>query len=146
MSPQVYLTRKTRFSASHRYHQKRWSDEENRRFFGPCNNPWGHGHNYDLEVSITGDLDAETGMVLNLTDVDRVLEEEVVSQLDHRHLNHEIEAFAETIPTTENISLWIWERLEPKFRALGSRLHRVRLWESSDLYVEYFGGTESADS
>lgn len=135
----VYVTRKTTFCASHRYHNPDWSDEENRRVFGACNNPYGHGHNYEVEVTVCGPIDRETGMVLNLRELDDLLEKEVVSRFDHRYINKEVSEFETTIPTTENIALHIWDRLEPALRRRRSRLHRVRLYESADFYVEYLG-------
>ncbi len=137
----VYLTRKCEFSASHYYHNPEFTPEENQRLFGKCNNPYGHGHNYTLEVTLKGEIDPRTGYVANLTDIKEVLNREVMDVFDHRFLNKEIPEFAEKIPTTENLALSIWQRLE---RGLGSpngaaRLHRVRLYESPDLFVDYYG-------
>lgn len=141
MTPQrpVYLTRRARFCAAHRYHNPRWSDEKNREVFGPCNREFGHGHNYEVEVTVVGEVDPATGMVLNLRDVDRVLQEEVIARLDHRHLNEELPEWQRAVPTTENIAVDLWQRLEPRFRSPTSRLHRVRLFESPDIYAEYLG-------
>jgi 6-pyruvoyltetrahydropterin/6-carboxytetrahydropterin synthase len=139
----VYISRKARFSAAHRYHVAGWSAERNREVFGACNNPFGHGHDYVLEVTVGGELDAETGMVLNLREIDEVVQREVVARLDHRHLNEEIPEWRDRVPTTENLAISIWERIEPGLRRAKAQLHRVRLWESPDLYVEYHG--DSAD-
>lgn len=136
---QLYLTRKTRFSAAHRYHNPAWSEAKNREVFGPCNNPFGHGHNYEVEVTVEGEVDPETGMVLNLSEIDAVLEEEVVSRMDHRHLNEELPEWKERVPTTENIAIAIWERIEPRLARRNARLHSVRVHESPDLYAEYLG-------
>src|ERR1700739_1846015 len=104
----VLLTRKIEFSASHLYHNPNLSAEENRRIFGKCNNPHGHGHNYTLEVTVSGAVDARTGMVVDLKQLKSLLESEVLQVLDHRFLNKELPVFARKIPTTENIAIEIW--------------------------------------
>ncbi|HEV3278380.1 MAG TPA: 6-carboxytetrahydropterin synthase [Terriglobia bacterium] len=133
----VYVTRRAEFSASHFYHNPELSPEENQRIFGKCNNPHGHGHNYVLDVTVEGDVDARTGMVVDLKDLKQVIEDEVMQAMDHRFLNEEVPAFREIIPTTENIAREIWRRLDGKIAA-GS-LHRVRLYETPELYVDYYG-------
>jgi 6-pyruvoyltetrahydropterin/6-carboxytetrahydropterin synthase len=130
----VLLTRKIEFSASHRYDNPELSPEENRRVFGKCNNPHGHGHNYTLEVTVAGEPDPVTGMVLDLSELKKILEREVMQRMDHRHLNYEVPELAGKIPTCENVARVIWELLEPKITQ-GS-LHRVRLYESADLFAE----------
>ncbi len=114
MKKTVYLTRKAEFSASHYYHNPDLSAEENQRLFGKCNNLNGHGHNYTLEVTVEGEVDAKTGFVLDLKQLKEVLNREVLDAFDHRHLNKEVPEFAKQIPTTENIAIAIWRRLEPK--------------------------------
>ena len=138
----VYLTRKIEFSAAHRYHNPAFSVEENRRIFGKCNNPNGHGHNYVLEVTVGGETDPKTGMVLDLKELKELMEREVMERMDHRSLNHEVPELAGQIPTCETIAAFIWKLLEPKIR-LG-RLTRVRLWESADLYVDCYGDRGAA--
>jgi 6-pyruvoyltetrahydropterin/6-carboxytetrahydropterin synthase len=133
----IYLTRRAEFSASHFYHNPAMSEEENRRVFGKCANPHGHGHNYTLEVTVEGEVDPATGMVLDLKDLKRVLEKEVLDLLDHRFLNEEVPVFRTVIPTTENIAVEIWKMLAPKL-TLG-KLYRIRLYETPDLYVDYYG-------
>jgi len=133
----IYLTRKCEFSASHVYHNPEMSEEENRRVFGKCNNPNGHGHNYTLEVTVKGEADRQTGFVMDLAELKAILAREVMDAMDHRHLNREVPEFATRIPTTENIAVAIWERIEPKLKH--ARLHRVRLYESEDLYADYYG-------
>ncbi len=133
----VYLTRKCEFSASHFYHNPDLSPEENRRIFGKCNNPNGHGHNYTLELTVKGEVDARSGFVVNLAELKQVLEREVLNAFDHRHLNYEVPEFQKQIPTTENIAIAVWNRLAPKLTA--ARMHRVRVYESPDLYVDYYG-------
>jgi 6-pyruvoyltetrahydropterin/6-carboxytetrahydropterin synthase len=132
-----YVTRRAEFSASHYYHNPDLSSEENRRIFGKLNNPHGHGHNYTLEVTVEGELDPRTGMVMDLKDLKQVIESEVMEAMDHRFLNEEVPAFRSVIPTTENIAIEIWRRLAGKIDA--GRLYRVRLYETPDLYVDYYG-------
>jgi 6-pyruvoyltetrahydropterin/6-carboxytetrahydropterin synthase len=131
----VYLTRRVEFSASHYFDNPEMTPEENRRIFGKGNNP--HGHNYTLDVTVVGEVDPRTGMVLDLKELKRLLEAEVLRLMDHRFLNKEVPVFAHKIPTTENISVEIWNLLVSKLPA--GKLHRIRLYESSDLYVDYCG-------
>ena len=133
----LYLTRKCEFSAAHYYHNPNWSDAENARVFGKCANRNGHGHNYTLEVTVQGDVDGQTGFVMDLKELKRVLEREVLDALDHRHLNVEVPEFAHRNPTTENIAIAIWQRIAPKLNH--AKLHRVRLYEMDDLFVDYYG-------
>lgn len=132
----VLLTRRIEFSASHLYHNPDFSPEENRRVFGKCNNPHGHGHNYALEVTIEGQPDPVTGMVLDLKELKEILEREVMQRMDHRFLNKEVPELAGEIPTCENIARVIWTLLEPKIPQ--GRLHRVRLYETSDLFADVY--------
>ncbi len=137
--PLMVLTRRVRICAAHRYHRPEWSDERNRAVFGPCANPHGHGHNYLLEVSVEGEVDPATGFSVDLGALDGVLREEVLERLDHQHLNHAVPEFAPggLIPTTENILLLLWHRVEP--RLAGARLVRMRLHENEDFFVDYAG-------
>jgi 6-pyruvoyltetrahydropterin/6-carboxytetrahydropterin synthase len=133
----IYLTRRAEFSASHYYHSPAFSPEENQRIFGKCNNPHGHGHNYVLEVTVRGAVDARSGMVVDLKQLKDILNREVIDVLDHRFLNEEVPAFRHLIPTTENLAMEIWGMLAPKLEFC--ELHRIRLYETPDLYVDYFG-------
>jgi 6-pyruvoyltetrahydropterin/6-carboxytetrahydropterin synthase len=133
----VYLTRKSEFSAAHYYHNPELSPEENQRLFGKCNNPNGHGHNYTLEVTVKGEVNALSGFVVDLKELKDVLEREVLSALDHRFLNKEVPEFRNRIPTTENLAISIWERLQSKLKV--AQLHRVRLYETPDLFVDFYG-------
>jgi 6-pyruvoyltetrahydropterin/6-carboxytetrahydropterin synthase len=139
MSKHVYLTRKFEFSASHYYHNPELSADENRRIFGKCNNLNGHGHNYTLELTVKGSVDPQTGFVINLVDLKEILNREVLDVFDHRHLNKEIPEFATAIPTTENIAIAIWNRVEPMLKTLNAAIHRVRLYETPDLFVDFYG-------
>ncbi len=133
----VYLTRKAEFSASHYYHNPQLSPEENLRLFGKTNNPNGHGHNYTLEVTVKGEVDPRSGFVVDLKELKEVLNREVLDALDHRFLNKEVPEFAKLIPTTENLAISIWQRLVPKLKV--ARLHRVRVYETPDLFVDFYG-------
>jgi 6-pyruvoyltetrahydropterin/6-carboxytetrahydropterin synthase len=133
----ILLTRKAEFSASHYYWNDAWSKEVNERVFGKCSNRNGHGHNYTLEVTVSGEIDPVSGFVVDLKDLKGVLEHEVVSIYDHRHLNLEVPEFKSTIPTTENIAIAIWQRLDGKIP--GAKLHRVRVYELPDLFADYYG-------
>jgi 6-pyruvoyltetrahydropterin/6-carboxytetrahydropterin synthase len=133
----VYLTRKCEFSAAHYYHNPALSPEENRRLFGKCNNPSGHGHNYTLEVTVKGEVDPRSGFVVDLKELKEILQREVLEGLDHRFLNKEVPEFRERMPTTENLAIAIWERLASKLQV--ARLHRVRVYETPDLFADYYG-------
>jgi 6-pyruvoyltetrahydropterin/6-carboxytetrahydropterin synthase len=133
----VLLTRKAEFSASHYYWNPAWSEAENVRVFGKCANRNGHGHNYTLEVTVAGEVDEASGFAVDLKALKEILEREVVSVYDHRHLNLEVPEFAKVIPTTENIAIAVWKRLEGKVP--GAKLHRVRVYEMPDLFADYYG-------
>ncbi len=133
----ILLTRKAEFSAAHYY----WSDdlpaEENLRLFGKCANRNGHGHNYTFEVTVEGNVDPVSGFVVDLKVLKDVINREVVDVYDHRHLNIEVSEFKTMIPTTENIAIAIWKRLENQIE--GAKLHRIRVYEMPDLFADYYG-------
>lgn len=134
--PTVTVTRRVHFNAAHRLHNPNLSDEENRRIFGLCNNLNYHGHNYELDVSVEGSIDARTGYVADLGHVKRIVEERVVRHLDHRNLNLDVQEFRDLNPTTENLVVVIWRLLEGH---LPGRLTRLVLWETPRNYVTYEG-------
>lgn len=138
--PRMQLTRRVRFSAAHRYHRPDWSEERNRAAFGPCANPYGHGHDYLLEATVEGEVDGETGFSVDLGALDAVLREQVTGPLDHQHLNFVVPEFAPggLIPTSENILLVLWARLHGALPP-AARLVRLRLHENPDFYVDYAG-------
>ena len=133
----VYLTRKAEFSASHHYHNPEFSADENQRVFGKCNNPNGHGHNYTLEVTVKGEVDRKTGFVVDLKQLKEVMNREVIEAMDHRYLNKEVPEFKDQIPTTENIAIAAWKRLEQKLKF--AKLHRVRVYETPELWADFYG-------
>lgn len=132
----VVFGRRYRFAASHRLHSAELSDEENCRVYGKCNNPYGHGHNYVVEVSVSGTVDPATGMIVNLVDLDKFVNREVIETFDHKSLNEDVEAFRATVPTTENLCKEIYLRLKPFPLA---KLERVRIEETSNNAFEYAG-------
>jgi 6-pyruvoyltetrahydropterin/6-carboxytetrahydropterin synthase len=134
----VRITRKVEFSASHFYYNPAFSEEENRRVFGKCANRHGHGHNYVLEVTVAGEPDPKTGMVLDLKELKDIMNRQVVDRMDHRHLNFEVPELTGKIPTCETIAAVIWDLLEPEIKQ--GKLDKVRLYESPDLFAECTAG------
>jgi 6-pyruvoyltetrahydropterin/6-carboxytetrahydropterin synthase len=132
----ISLTRRYKFAASHRLHSPALSAEENQQMYGKCNNPYGHGHNYALEVTVTGPVDASTGMIANLGELDPFVEREVIEAFDYKYLNEEVAEFQTSVPTTENVCREIYRRMA-KFPA--ARLERVRIEETSKNSFEYDG-------
>src|ERR1700736_2781130 len=132
----IELGRRYHFSASHRLHTAHLSEEENYRGFGKCNNPFGHGHNYALEVSVSGPVDPATGMIANLADLDGFVEQAVLQVFDHKSLNEDVAAFQEKVPTTENLCIDIYERLKGFAHA---QLERVRIEETRNNSFEFAG-------
>jgi 6-pyruvoyltetrahydropterin/6-carboxytetrahydropterin synthase len=138
-SPNVELGRRYRFAASHRLHSPNLSEEENCRIYGKCNNPYGHGHNYVLEVSLSGKIDPATGMIANLADLDAFVECHVLEEFDYRSLNEDVAAFRDKVPTTENLCIEIFRRLQSFPHA---KLERVRIQETGNNSFEYAGNAE----
>ena len=132
----VTITRRVHFNAAHRLHSATFSDEENARLYGPCNNPNFHGHNYELDVSVKGEIDTATGYVADLGIVRDIVKERVVARLDHKNLNLDVAEFQNLVPTAENIVVVIWRMLEGH---LPGQLERLVLWETPRNYVEYIG-------
>jgi 6-pyruvoyltetrahydropterin/6-carboxytetrahydropterin synthase len=133
---QIELGRRYRFAASHRLHSEHLSEDENWRVYGKCNNPYGHGHNYVLEVRVSGDVDPATGMIANLADLDGFVEREVIEPFDHKSLNEDVTAFRDRVPTTENLCIEIYRRLKPFPKV---RLESVRIEETGNNSFEYGG-------
>lgn len=136
----IELTRRATFSAAHYYWIDQWTPEENLRVFGACSNRNGHGHNYTLEVTVTGDPDPVTGFVVDLKQLRDVIDQAVLNDWDHRHLNLEVPEFRDAVPTTENLAIAAWRRLAGPVAALGTaHLSRVRIWETPEIFAEYQG-------
>lgn len=136
----MVISKKVEFSASHICRSPHLSDEENERVYGPAANPLGHGHNYVVEVAISGEPDPVTGMIMDLKRLKDILEDKVLAVYDHRLLNREVPPFDSLVPTVENIAIDIWGRIEPFVNASGrARLFSVRVHETNELFVEYRG-------
>ena len=135
--PHVFITRRVEFAAAHRLENPRLSARENDRLYGPCAHASGHGHNYVLEVTLTGAVNPKTGMLIDLKRLKAVLEREVVSKCDHRNLNVDPDFLRGVIPTAENVAIACWRVLAAKLPA--GLLHRVRLYESERNFVDYYG-------
>lgn len=133
----LYVTRRAGFSASHRLFNPTYSDRRNEEVFDKCNNPRGHGHNYTIEVTVRGVPDPETGYVIDLKRLARIIDEAILSHVDHRHLNYDVEFLRGVIPTAENLAVVFWERLLPHIS--GGQLHALRLYESENNFVDYQG-------
>jgi len=139
MSFKKLITKKAEFSASHRYWNPDWDDVKNKEIFGKNTSPLGHGHNFHLEVTVEGEINQDTGMVINLFDLKAILSV-VLEKYDHKYLNEDIELFKEVIPTPENIAKQLWNDIETELenRKTECRLYKVRLFETPDLYVDYW--------
>ena len=135
--PRCVVTRRVHFNAAHRLSNPEWSDAENARVFGVCANPNYHGHNYNLEVSVEGEIDPSTGYVLDVQRLKEIVTECVVRHLDHRNLNLDVPWFRDRIPSAENIAVVCWQVLAPAVQP--ATLTRVRLWETERNYVDYHG-------
>jgi 6-pyruvoyltetrahydropterin/6-carboxytetrahydropterin synthase len=140
----VYATRRFEFSAAHRYWNDGWSREENERVFGKCTSQYGHGHNYTLDVTVKGQPDPITGMIMNMVELKAVVGQ-VLEAFDHKHLNEDTPYFKQRIPTTENIVRVLWGLIAPRLPA-GAPLARLRLYEMNDLWAEYAGAEEASFS
>jgi 6-pyruvoyltetrahydropterin/6-carboxytetrahydropterin synthase len=135
----MLITKRLEFSASHVCRNPLLSDRENEELFGAAASPHGHGHNYVIDVTVEGDPDPVTGMVLDLKKLKEVVNREVIQTYDHRFLNYEVPPFDHVVPTAENIAIDIWQRLAPHISEVGGQLQGIRVYETNDLYVDYFG-------
>ncbi|MFN8277838.1 MAG: 6-carboxytetrahydropterin synthase [Chitinophagales bacterium] len=133
----VHLTRREYFNGAHILYNSNWSEEKNRSVFGKCCNKNYHGHNFDLYVTVKGNPDPDTGFVMNAHELSRIIKKEVVERLDHKNFNLDVPEFAAVFPTCENVAIQIWKWLEPHIS--GCHLHCVKLVETENIYVEYFG-------
>lgn len=134
----VYLTRRETFNAAHRLYNNHWSEEKNANIFGKCANKNWHGHNYTLYVTVKGEPDPETGFIVNVKDLSKLIKEYIVDKLDHTNLNMDVDFIPKNIhPTTENLVKIIWQQLEPHIE--GCLLHSIKLYETENIYAEYFG-------
>jgi 6-pyruvoyltetrahydropterin/6-carboxytetrahydropterin synthase len=135
----IYLTRRERFNAAHRMYRAEWDDAKNEQVFGKCSNPNWHGHNYTLFVTVKGELNPETGYVVNLKTLSKIINKEVIDKLDHKNINIEVEFMKGLIASSENLAIAIWKQLEPHIKKLGVKLHCIKIEETENNIIEYFG-------
>ncbi|MEN6294642.1 MAG: 6-carboxytetrahydropterin synthase [Chloroherpetonaceae bacterium] len=133
----IYITRKEIFSAAHRLNNPEFTEEENAQIYDKCNNYWGHGHNYVIEVTVKGEPDPNTGYLIDLKILKDILDENLISKVDHKHLNHDVNFLEGVNPTLENMAVAFWKQLENKLPA--GKLYRIKLWETENNSVEYYG-------
>ena len=135
----IYLTRRERFCAAHRMFRQDWSDEENNRIFGKCSNANWHGHNYILRVTVKGDLSAEHGFVMNINSLKNIILENIIDKIDHKNINLDVDFMKGKIATTENLTVAIWNELKPHIEKEGAMLHCVKIAETENNSIEYYG-------
>lgn len=131
----LYITKRLSFSAAHRLYDPKLSDEENIEIFGKCSYKGGHGHNYDIEVTVTGEINKNTGMILDIKRLKCLIEKEVINKLDHKNLNTDVDFLKNSIPSIENMVTGIWEILNTKIK--GAKLYEIKLFETKDNFVTY---------
>lgn len=135
----IYITRRESFNAAHRIFREDFSDEKNSEVFGKCSNPNWHGHNYTLFVTVKGSIDPKTGMLINLKDLSSVIKSEVIDKVDHKNMNIEVDFMHGIMASTENIAKQIWKQLDLPIKKMGASLHSIKLVETENNFVEYFG-------
>ena len=135
----VQVIRRERFNAAHKLFNPNWTDEQNEKVFGKCSNKNWHGHNYELFVTVEGTVDPDTGYVIDLKILSDIIKRKVVDKMDHRNLNLEVDFMKDTITTAENIAIKIFEELEVDIQSTGNKLHCIKLYETENNYVEYYG-------
>ncbi|MFT4680821.1 MAG: 6-pyruvoyltetrahydropterin/6-carboxytetrahydropterin synthase [Flavobacteriales bacterium] len=135
----IYLTRKERFNAAHKLFNPDWTDERNDEVFGKCANKNWHGHNFDLYVTVKGEVDSDTGFVINLKDLSKLINNLVIDKLDHKNLNLDVPFMKGKMASTENLAVEVWQQLDAPIQELGAKLHKIYLRETENNSVEYFG-------
>lgn len=135
----IYITRREHFNAAHKLHNPNWTEEQNNEVFGKCANPNWHGHNYNLFVTVKGEINTETGYSANLKEISILIRTYITDKLDHKNLNLDVDFLQGMMPSTENVAIAIWKQLAPHIDPLGCRLHCIKLYETENNYVEYFG-------
>lgn len=140
MSKIVYITRRERFNAAHKLWNNSWSHETNLKTFGGCANPNWHGHNYELFITVKGEPKADTGFTIDLKFLSDLVEDRVISKIDHKNLNMDVDFMEGIMTSTENLAIAIWEQLEHAIAAEDCTLHSIKLYETENNFVEYFGG------
>ncbi|HQH22824.1 MAG TPA: 6-carboxytetrahydropterin synthase [Bacteroidales bacterium] len=135
----IYLTRRERFSAAHRMFRQDWTDEKNMEVFGKCSNPRWHGHNYELFVTVKGEISEETGFIMNVGRLKEIIRARIIDRIDHRNINLEVDFMKGKTATTENLAISIWDELRPFIEQEGAKLHCVRICETENNSIEYYG-------
>ena len=135
----VYITRRERFNAAHRLFREDWSDEKNLKVFGKCSNPHWHGHNYELFVTVKGEVNPETGFVINLKDLSHLLQNKIIDKIDHRNINIEVDFMKGIISSNENLAIAIWNEIEADIKTLEAELESIKIYETENNFVEYRG-------
>jgi 6-pyruvoyltetrahydropterin/6-carboxytetrahydropterin synthase len=135
----MYLTRRERFSAAHRMYKPNLSDQENLKIFGKCSNPNWHGHNYILYVTVAGNVNPDLGYVINMDTLKSIIRGKIIDKIDHKNLNLEVDFMKGLVATTENLAIAIWDELKEPLGEMGARLHRIRIEETENNTVEYYG-------
>lgn len=135
----IYITRREHFNAAHKLYNPKWSEAQNEELFGKCANPNWHGHNYNLYVTVKGEIDPDTGYSVNLKDLSVVIRKYITDKLDHKNLNLDVPFLQNMMTSTENVAVAIWNELKPHIGALNCQLHCIKLCETENNYVEYFG-------
>jgi len=135
----IYITRRERFNAAHKLFRQEWSDEHNLEIFGKCSNPNWHGHNYELYVTVKGEINPETGFVIDLKELERIITVYVTNELDHRNINLDVDFMKGKMASTEVLAVTIFEVLKPHIENQGAILHSIKLYETENNFVEYFG-------
>lgn len=135
----VYLTRRERFSAAHRLYNPEWTDESNSGIYGGCANPNWHGHNYELLVTVKGEVKSDYGYLVDLRTLSEIIREQIITKLDHKNMNLEVDFLKDKMTSTENLAMAIWDQLYPHIKKLGIELHCVHLRETENNYAEYYG-------
>lgn len=136
---ETFITRRERFSAAHRVFREEWDDSKNLEIFGLCSNPNWHGHNYQLFVTVKGEVDPLTGFVVNIKKLSGLIKEHVIRKVDHKNLNTEVSFMEGKMATTENLAIAIWDELESPVNTLGVKLYCVKITETENNYIEYYG-------
>lgn len=135
----IYLTRRERFNAAHRLFIEEWDDAKNFEVFGKCSNPNWHGHNYELFVTVKGEINPKTGFVINLKQLSKIVREVIINKVDHKNLNLDVPFMQGKITSTENIAIAFWEELAPFVNELNCELHCIKVTETENNYIEYYG-------
>jgi len=135
----LYITRKETFNAAHRLYRADYDDKKNLEVFGKCSNPNWHGHNYTLFITVAGEINPETGFVINLKDLSKAIQEKIIEKIDHKNINLEVDFMRGKMASTETLTIAIWEQLQDEIKRLGARLFSVKLFETENNFAEYLG-------